>query len=99
MIVDRCFFGEAVKAYKTKLKTTVIEKAAEQIKQYEEGETDRKKLEDSKVAPEELIIPKDIEVDEQEKEKASKIVNPINIINSLKTNALLSIIARGKNFF
>ncbi|MBQ2799893.1 MAG: hypothetical protein IJF03_00715 [Lachnospiraceae bacterium] len=87
------FFEEAVKAYKEKIVAKVVESAMQQSKKYEQAEKARETIEKNQVEPSELEIPKDIEVNLEEKEKAEKIVNPVEVIEALKANGLLGIVA------
>lgn len=87
------FLKEAVKAYKERIAAKAIEAVAQQAEKYEEAEKSRKIMEENQVEPSELEIPQDIEIDLEEKEKAEKVVNPVEVIESLKANGLLGIVA------
>lgn len=87
------FLKEAIKAYQERIAAETIEKALEQSKKYKEAEKSRKTIEENQVEPADLEIPQDIEVDKEEKEKAEKVVNPVEVINALKANGLLAIVA------
>lgn len=87
------FLKEAVKAYKGKIVSETVESALQQSKKYQEAEKSRKAIEENQVQPSQLEIPQDIEVNIEEKEKAEKIVNPVEVIEALKANGLLGIVA------
>lgn len=87
------FYEEVVKAYKMKLPVKLAEEATKLAAQYESGKENRKILEENKVPSENLKVPEDIKVDEEAKKKAEKMINPIEVINLLKTNPLLGIVA------
>lgn len=87
------FYEDVIKAYRTKIPAKLMEEAVKMAAEYEKGKESRKSLEENKVTPEELKVPENIEVDEEAKKKAEEVVNPIEIINLLKTNPLLSIVA------
>lgn len=87
------FLKEAVKAYQEKMVADTIESALQQSQKYQEAEKSRKTIEENQVQPSELKIPQDIEVNIEEKEKAEKIANPVEVIEALKANGLLGIVA------
>lgn len=87
------FLQEAVKAYQQKIVSNTIEAALQQSKKYKEAEKSRKTIEENQVEPSELEIPQDIEVNIEEKEKAEKIVNPVEVIEALKANGLIGLVA------
>lgn len=87
------FLKEAVEAYQEKLAAGIIETALEQSEKYETAKKSRKTMEENQVEPSALEIPQDIEVDAEEKEKAEKVVNPVEVIETLKANTLLGIVA------
>lgn len=87
------FLKEAVKAYQEKIVANTIESAMYQSQKYQEAEKSRKTIEENQVQSSQLEIPQDIEVDIEEKEKAEKIVNPVEVIEALKANGLLGIVA------
>lgn len=87
------FLKEAVKAYKEKMVAKTIESAMQQSQKYQEAEKSRKAIEENQIQPSELEIPKEIKVDTKEKEKAEKVVNPVKVIEALKANGFLGIVA------
>lgn len=87
------FLKEAVKAYQDKLAADAVDKALELSEKYMEAEKSRKTIEENQVEPSELEIPKDIEVNEEEKEKAEKVVNPLEVMEALKAGGLLAVLA------
>lgn len=87
------FLKKAVKAYQEKLSGRILETALEQSEKYETAKKLRKTMEENQVEPSALNIPQDIDVDEKEKEKAEKVVNPVKVIEALKANALLGMVA------
>lgn len=92
------FFEEAVKAYKEKIAVKAIESALEQSQKYKEAEKARETVEKNQVESSQLEIPKDIEVDLEEKEKAEKITNPVEVIETLKSNGLLGVVGWDLSF-
>lgn len=92
------FVEEVVKAYKEKIAQEAIESAVEQSKKYKEAEKARETVEKNQVDSSELEIPEDIEVDVEEKEKAEKITNPVEVIEALKNNGLLGVVAWDLSF-
>lgn len=87
------FLKETVKAYQEKIAAKAIESALQQSQKYQEAEKSRKTIEENQVQPSELEIPQDIKVNIEEKEKAEKIVNPVEVIEALKSNGLLGLVA------
>lgn len=87
------FVKEAVKAYKETMAVNAVQTALQKLKDYEQAQSSRKTLEKNQVKPSDLEVPDDIEVNREEKEKAETIVNPVEIIEELKTNMLLGIVA------
>lgn len=92
------FVQEAVKAYQEKIAAKTIEQAFEKSKKYKEAETARETVENNQVEASELAIPKDVEVDLEEKKEAEKITNPVEVIEALKANSLLGIVGWDLNF-
>ena len=87
------FYEDVIKAYRVRIPAELAEEAVKLAEDYENAKKSRKTLEEKKVTPEELKVPEDIEVDEEAKKKAEDVVNPVEVINLLKTNPLLTIIA------
>ena len=87
------FYEDVIKAYKTRIPAKLAEEAMKMAADYEKAKESRKTLEEKKIDPKELEVPKNIEVDEEAKKKAEDVVNPVEVINLLKTNPLFTILA------
>lgn len=89
------YYREAVEAEYQRLPKHTIQQAQELLENYKKGEDSHKTLDNNQVSKEELQVPKDLEVDEDAKEQAENIVNPVEVITAVKENGVLGLLTYG----